>query len=151
MKIYFPKMISFLFVGMVLFSSCGGGDKKEDPPVDTTKPVISTSVPEANQSFSLGGSFYYIGSFSDDVELKEVTFSVTKISAPVAAGIGDPIWVPEDVTITLSGTSDSVDEAIFTIPSGVNDGVYQLTINCSDTSNNEVSEQITVNLGNTNY
>ena len=144
-------MISFLFVGMVLFSSCGGGDKKDDPPVDTTAPIIQTTVPETNQSYALGGSFHYSGTFTDDIELKQVTFSVTKISAPVVAGIDDPVWNPLDVTITLSGTSDSVDEAIYTIPSGVNDGVYQLTINCSDTSNNVETEQITVNLGSTNY
>ncbi|MCW3785213.1 DUF4625 domain-containing protein [Plebeiibacterium sediminum] len=150
MKIYFPKMISFLFVGMVILSSCGG-DKKDDPPVDTTSPTIQTTVPAANQSYSLGGSFHYTGTFTDDIELKQVTFSVSKISAPAVTGIDDPLWSPEVVTFPLTGTSEQIDEAIYTIPAGVNDGVYQLTIVCTDASDNSATENITVNLGSTNY
>ncbi len=144
-------MISFLFVGALLFSSCGGSDKKDETPEDTTPPTISTEVPTTDQTYALGGSFHYIGTFTDDVELEDVVFSVTKISAPVTMGIDDPEWVPADVTISLTGTEDTVDDDIFNIPSGVNDGVYRLTILCSDAFGRETTETVTFNLGSTNY
>ncbi len=144
-------MVSILFVGTLMLSSCGGSGDKDDTPDDSAAPTISTSVPTANQSFSLGGSFQYTGTFTDDVELKNVTFSIEKIDAPSTLGIDDPSWAPDDVTITLSGTTETVDAAIFDIPSGVNDGVYQLTILCSDAVSKTATEEITINLGSTNY
>ncbi len=144
-------MISFLFVGALLFSSCGEGDKDDETPEDTEAPTITTTVPTIDQSFSLGGSFHYTGTFTDDIELEDVVFSVSKSSATVTLGIDDPDWAPDDVTIDLSDAEDAVDDNIFDIPSDVNDGVYELTIVCSDTSGKETSATITFNLGSTNY
>jgi len=151
MKIYFPKMISFLFGGALLLSSCGGSDKKDESPEDLTAPTISTEVPTANQAFSLGGSLHYTGTFTDDLELKEVVFSVKKTTAIVTAGLNDPNWAPSDVTVSLTGKEDAVNDNILEIPSGVNDGVYQLTIVCSDASGKETTENIVFNLGSTTY
>ncbi|MCW3804629.1 DUF4625 domain-containing protein [Plebeiibacterium marinum] len=153
MKIYFPKMISLFFVGTLLLTACGGGSgDKEDDPQDTTKPTISVTVPQTDHSYALGGSFAYQGTFTDDIALKEVVFSLTKIDPPSALGFDDPAWSDQTQTITLSGTTASVNEAIFdAIPDDVNDGVYQLTIKCYDTSDNVAEKSVVVNFGRTDY
>ena len=162
MKIYFPKMISlFAFATMMTLSACGGGsggnddpDPEPDPePVeDTTDPVIKDPTVPAAAGFGLGADFKYTGEFTDDTELKQVVFSLSDnkttgaASLKAATGVDDDPWVVSDKTVSLSGTSKTVDESIFgTIPSSdIWTGDYTLTITCTDKAGNSVTKTINV-------
>jgi hypothetical protein len=157
MKISFPKMIYFFIMGALLFSACGSDDDSdEESTKDTTSPTISTTVPVDDEDFAIGGLFYYEGTFSDDVELKQVVFSLEDQASSGTSstnGIDDEPWEPDNDTIMLSGTEYAVDQAIFDtdpsgIPSDVYTGVYTLTITCSDAAGNVETETVDVNIGN---
>ncbi|WP_075590774.1 DUF4625 domain-containing protein [Labilibacter marinus] len=152
-------MISLFAIATVLMlSACGGGsDPKPDPEPDpdTTKPVIATVVPTASQAFGIngGGSFMYEGTFTDNEELKSVVFSLDNSKPAPAAGlkaatgVDDDPWEPTDVTVTLSGKSQKVDQAIFTNPTvDVWTGTYTLTVTCTDKADNVATETISVEI-----
>ncbi len=157
MKIYFPKMISLIVIAVYVLTSCGGDNKKKDPePTDTTKPEITVTTPKASgQSYGIngGGSFMFEGTFKDDVELKEVIFSLsnsksgTSAALKSATGIYDKPWEPADVTMELSGTADEVNQSIFEDPTeSVWTGNYTLTITCKDKAGNSSSKSIDVTI-----
>ncbi|GAF03375.1 DUF4625 domain-containing protein [Saccharicrinis fermentans] len=156
MKIYFPKMISFFAIAAVfLLTSCGGGSDSKDPEPeekDTTDPVIVDPTVPTAQGFTLGQDFVYTGDFTDDTELKEVTFSLsdnkvqTSAALKVGTGVDNEPWIVESQTRTLTSTASTVDEAIFgTIPSSdIWTGEYTLTVKCTDKAGNTSTKIITV-------
>ena len=160
MKIYFPKMISFFAIStMLMLSACGGSSDKDDPEPepteDTTNPVIATPTAPTSAGYGLGGEFVYTGDFTDDTELKQVVFSLSDNKTPgsaslkTATGVDDEPWAPEDVSVTISGTSATVNESVFgTIPStDIWTGIYTLTVTCTDAADNSATKTIDVNIG----
>lgn len=153
MKRNLLKFLPF-FIGALLLTSCGGGDGdggEEEKPEDTTKPIIENpTTPRDDASnptvFSLSGPFTYNGKFTDDVELKEVVFSL--ISLKSATGVDDDPWQPAAHKVVLSDKETTVNQEIFTtIPSNVYTGNYELSIRCTDAAGNGSSRKIIVVIG----
>ncbi len=154
MKIYFPKMISLVILASfsIVFWRCSDDDKPSNQ--DTTKPTITTTMPVKGQQYNLNGPFKYQGTFADETDLDLVLFSLTDnkptslSSIKVSTGIDDDPWKPDDHIITLSGKSQSVEEAIFDnpIPKDIYTGSYTLTIKCMDKAGNEIIETIDVEI-----
>ncbi len=149
-------MISFLFVGALLFSSCGGSDKKDETPEDTTPPTISTSIPNFSEN-TFGDDQYirYEGTFTDDIELAKVVFTLTNSKGEVVAqniqikGVENDPWTPNAFSVDLDGKSYNYIGNVFENPFDSNaywTGSYILTVVVEDESGNSVSEMISINL-----
>ncbi len=157
MKIYFPKMISFLFVGALLFSSCGGGDdKKDETPEDTSPPTISTSIPNSTENtFGDGQYIHYEGTFTDDIALAKVVFTLTDNKGVVVSenvsvkGVEHEPWTPADFSFDLSGKTYSYKNSVFDSSFDSNEywtGSYTLTVVVEDESGKSTSQEISINL-----
>ncbi|MGQ1784831.1 DUF4625 domain-containing protein [Saccharicrinis sp. GN24d3] len=159
MKIYFPKMIScFAIATALMLSACGGdggGDEPEPEPTDSANPVITVTTPTATgQTYPLGGTFQFTGTFTDDLDLKEVEFILEDNKPPSAAslkaatGVEDEPWEPEAETVALSGKTGEVNKGLFGgIPaSDIWTGSYTLTITCTDAVGKTATKTIDVTL-----
>ncbi len=155
MKIYFPRMISIFIIGSLFLVSCGGDSGNEEPIVnDTTNPSISIEQPTDNQHLIMGGSFYFKGTFTDDIELDKVVFSLQDQKpgkAYGATGLDDEPWKISDETINLSGTSQTIDSDIFDteangIPYNIYTGIYTLSVTCYDKAGNFSTETLNIDI-----
>jgi len=145
-------MISLFFVGTLMLTACGGSDGGDDekPTADTTKPTVSFTIPANEEAFVMGTNVKFKGSFTDDTELASVMFSLASQKPPLAygsAGLDDPSWEPADVTVTLSGKAQSLDQNIFeVIPNDVYTGFYTLTVTVKDKAGNFDSKTVDIDI-----
>ena len=123
-KIKFSLIVSLI---ALLSFSCGD-DGKED--VDTTKPEVTIQTPSENDEYAVGETISLTATFTDNVELKNCTVSISQIQGN---GDGSP-WKPSSMNITLSGKSQSVNnQTLFggAIPN-CQAGTYKIKIEVSD-------------------
>lgn len=126
--------------------------------VDEDAPEMTITAPTANQAFTSGNYIKLTGTFTDNVELDKVVASLQMMPAASPTSLkGAKIipeeWAPADFEISLSGTSDSVDENLFTtdddggmIPTDAMAGEYKLTLTLYDAAGTTATEEIMISI-----
>ena len=146
LKCLVPLMLLF-----VVFA-CKKSGTTDTPPVvvpDTTVPVITLTDPTAGKSVVLGAALHLQMDLSDNVELK----SYKVLIARSLKGVGTSDWAYSNTwTIAAGKKTLAVNHNEIVVPltgAGGNPtttGNYDITITCSDTSNNEASKTLTIAL-----
>lgn len=153
----FPtKLLLISGVLISLFSGCKKGGGTTPPVPDTTKPTISVINPSAGQSFTAGSTIPFQVTFADNTGLKNYDVSISKVPAGGLILKNVPTSVPfsylksstsfstgvkqQDITITDIAIAANTTSTIVT------PGNYNLTINCSDTSDNNASTILVISI-----
>jgi len=119
------RLFVFLTVYSLLMFSTGCKEKN-----DTTAPEATVQSPSNNDEYVIGETIKLIADFTDNEELKSCKASIAYSGD--GSGEGSP-WAPSPTTISLSGTSQSVDKDLFggDIPI-CKTGDYTITLEVSD-------------------
>ncbi len=97
---------------------------------DTTAPEATVQSPSNDDEYVIGETIKLVADFSDNKELKSCKASISYSGD--GSGEGSP-WAPSATTISLSGSSQSVDKDLFggSIPV-CKTGDYAITLEISD-------------------
>ena len=111
---------------------------------DTTKPEVTVTAPTADAVYAIGESINLTAEFSDNKELKSCKASITYTGD--GSGDGNP-WAPSATSISLSGTSQSVDQVLF--GGEITDcklGDYTIKLEVSDAAGNVATKEIDIKI-----
>ena len=148
------KFLSFFGFALMVIGltcvSCGDDADDDVSELDVIKPTIEVNVPTTDevQKYEVGSQIEFKGTFTDDVALKEATFSIA-MKANDAGEEVETNWLPESVVESLKGDmvafDDNVALSLFeAIPANTTLGEYELTINLTDEAGNEADETVIV-------
>ncbi len=142
------KILKFTYLlgALMAFTSCGSDS---DEPVDSKNPEINISKPAEEASFAFGQDIQITGEVSDDMELKEITFSLSYIGTKATKVIDPNPWAPNEEIIQLSGKSKSFNaqKILQTIPlTDIKGGNYSLKIKVSDKTDKETIKLIAITI-----
>jgi len=118
---------SFVFIAVILLTALTISCKDK---TDTTVPGATVQSPSNGDEYAIGESIMLVAEFTDNKELKSCKASISYSGD--GSGEGSP-WAPLPTVISLSGSSQSVDRALFggTIPV-CKTGDYTITLEISD-------------------
>ncbi len=133
--------INCLFFALLLsvVTACSSDDKDRAPEFEIV-------FPSANSTIVRSTDFTFSSVVSDDVELKQIKFSLSYKSG--LKGIEEP-WTPAEDVRTISGKEVTfTNEKLFktTIPSESKAGIYTLLVTVSDKAGNEVEKSVDVTI-----
>jgi len=129
--------MSVFLLSLFVLASCGSDDPE---PSDETKPVINVTAPAANAEFTVGTDIMLSGTFTDDKELKGVTFTLASTETGA--------WTPAAHQVALTGVTETLtDEVLFvTIPVDAVTGDYTLTVTLTDAAGNTANKNIAIEI-----
>ncbi len=145
MKVYNLSLLAFLFTLLV---ACGGSDGggEEVKPEDKESPTLVISSPTENQVYGKGATLNILGTAKDNEGLASLMVSVAiSEEQPKTSlkGISDP-WEPENKTVSLEGTEQSLDFVFGDIDSDIKGGTYIVSYVLTDAAGNETKKQTNI-------
>ncbi len=140
-----------LFMLMMLTYGCGSSGGDTPAPEDSEDPKISVSKPAEGATVMRGNDLLLTGTFTDDMELKDLTVTLSHTDTKVATGIKDP-WEPaaNPEVIALTGKdAELINHKLFgeKIPVDCKVGNYRLTLKLTDKAGKSVNKQINIVIG----
>ncbi len=134
------KIKFLLLILMVAFvTSCGSDDEDRAPEFEITFPTSTTPIVRSTE-------FTFSSVITDDVELKEVKFSLSFKSG--LKGIEEP-WTPADDVRTIAGKEKVYTaEVLFneSIPYECKGGIYTLLVTVTDKVGNKTEKSVDVTI-----
>jgi hypothetical protein len=118
------------------------------PTPDTTVPVISLTDPTPAKSFVLGTALHLQMDLSDNVELKSYKVTIAKsLKGTTTSDWGfTQTWSIPTGKKTLAVNHNEITIPLTVTGNQTTPGNYDMTIVCTDTSNNETSKSLVIAL-----
>ncbi len=128
--------------------SCAKSDEKNTPG-DQENPQMSISAPIEKTVIYKGEEILLTGTFTDDVDLKELVITlISPSTAKSTFGIENP-WEPESEIIELSGMKQDINAKVLfdeTVPVDCTSGAYIVSILLKDASGKETINNIEIEI-----
>jgi hypothetical protein len=133
MKKQYYFLLTIAILAITVVSSC-----KKDPEPDVNKPSVELWSPGNNNILYCGGDLEFHCTFKDDNQLYSYKIDITALASSPNA------WINHFIKM-IDGTEQEVSDTIY-IPKTIEPGNYTFAVTCNDTSYNEKSVSVTVQI-----